>query len=319
MREAVARYSVPPYNVKYWELWNEQDVDPSLVPGDSGFGCWGDNADPYYGGGEYAAMLKQVYPAMKQADPAARVMTGGLLLDCDPTQPPAGKDCKPARFLEGMLRAGGGDSFDILVYHAYNFWSPGTQDWDRESVAWKHRGGSLLGKLDFLRKVQAQYGVNKPILMNEGGLLCYPGGVCPNNQFYADQANYVVRLYARTWANGLLGASWYTLDGPGWREGGLLDASQAPRPAYQTLKFMANLLKDATYANQLSNNQLEGYAFRKGNATYQVYWTNDGTARSVGLPAGTSAVYDKLGQRITPSGGSINVGFEPIFIQVGTP
>ena len=40
MYEAVQRYSVPPYNVKYWELWNEPDIDPSLVDQDSEYGCW---------------------------------------------------------------------------------------------------------------------------------------------------------------------------------------------------------------------------------------------------------------------------------------
>ena len=54
MRDLVARYSVPPYNIKYWEIWNEEDVDPSLVGPTSGFGCWGDATDPYYGGGGYA-------------------------------------------------------------------------------------------------------------------------------------------------------------------------------------------------------------------------------------------------------------------------
>ncbi len=29
--EAVARYSQPPYNVKYWELGNEPDVDPAIL------------------------------------------------------------------------------------------------------------------------------------------------------------------------------------------------------------------------------------------------------------------------------------------------
>ena len=31
--------------VKYWEIGNEPDVDPALVPGDWEFGCWGDQTD----------------------------------------------------------------------------------------------------------------------------------------------------------------------------------------------------------------------------------------------------------------------------------
>ncbi|RMF45718.1 MAG: hypothetical protein D6755_07625, partial [Anaerolineae bacterium] len=93
MQAVVTRYSQPPYNVHYWELGNEPDIDPGIVPfKDSGImGCWGDASDPYYGGGYYAEMLKVVYPAIKAADPQAQVLIGGLLLDCDPADP----DCTP--------------------------------------------------------------------------------------------------------------------------------------------------------------------------------------------------------------------------------
>ena len=42
----VARYQGPPFNVRYWELGNEPDADPTLVPADAGYGCWGDIEDP---------------------------------------------------------------------------------------------------------------------------------------------------------------------------------------------------------------------------------------------------------------------------------
>ncbi len=89
--ELVLRYSAPPYSVKYWELGNEPDIDPSLVTPDSIYGCWGDKGDPYYGGGYYARMLEQVYPQIKSADPESQVLVGGLLMDCDPVNPPEGK------------------------------------------------------------------------------------------------------------------------------------------------------------------------------------------------------------------------------------
>ena len=320
MRDLVTRYSGPPYNVKYWEIGNEPDVAAALVAGNESFGCWGDDNDAYYGGGYYAEMLKRVYPAVKQANPSAQIVLGGLLLDCDPTRPPAGKDCKPAKFLEGIFRNGGAGAFDIIAYHTYNYYSPRPVDWERQNPAWLHRGGSLLGKLDFLRAVQAQFGVQKPIIMNEGGLLCYPGSAtCPGPEYNNAQANYVVRLYTRAWAHGLLGAVWYTLDGPGWREGGLLDAAQAPRPAYNTLKFLSSTLKSATFTRRLGSGALEGYAFRRGATSYQVYWVNDGSTVPVGLPAGTTAVYNKAGQRMDAAGSAVQVGFEPVIIEVTTP
>ena len=45
------------------------------------FGCWDDPEDAYYGGEYYAEMLKVVYPVIKEADPEAKVLFGGLLYE----------------------------------------------------------------------------------------------------------------------------------------------------------------------------------------------------------------------------------------------
>lgn len=91
--ELVTRYSQPPYNVHYWELWNEPDVAVTGSKPDQLFGCWGDPEAADFGGGYYAEMLKWAYPAIKAADPQAQVLIGGLLLDCDPDSPLEGRTC----------------------------------------------------------------------------------------------------------------------------------------------------------------------------------------------------------------------------------
>ena len=68
VNDAVARYSAPPFNVKFWEIGNEPDINHKLAPPDFIYGCWGDDQDGYYGGGFYADMLKAVYPEIKNAD-----------------------------------------------------------------------------------------------------------------------------------------------------------------------------------------------------------------------------------------------------------
>ena len=332
MAEAVRRYSQPPYNVRYWEIWNEPDVAYQIAQPEWPFGCLGDFTDPYFGGGDYAEMLKRVYPAMKAANPGVQVIFGGLLLDCDPESPPPGKDCSSGRFLEGALRNGGAAYFDILAYHAYPHW--GRLDWDRLTPpadwdllhpSWKHRRGILLGKLDFIREVLARYGVDKPIIMNEGGLLCHPlnpecnEGGAYEEEFRDAQANYAVRLYVRGWANGLDGVVWYTLNGPGWRQGGLLDENQQPRPAYTTVKFLADLLDGAEFERALptGTDLLEAYAFRRGQASVYVYWRNDNQVTHLELPAGTTAVYSYRGERIIPADNRVTVGFGPVIVVVG--
>jgi hypothetical protein len=318
MADLVARYGAPPYNIRYWEIGNEPDAPTNGPVGESIFGCWGSERDPYYGGGAYAAMLKQVYPAIKQARPDAQVLLGGLLLDCDPTNAAATSPCLAGKFFEGVLRNGGGAAFDIVSYHAYAYWELAKADFDLASRGWKHRGGVLLGKLDFLRSTMRQYGVDKPVMMTEGGLLCYgKNPVCPPNGFYNDQANYAIRTYTRGWANGLMGVLWYTLNGEGWHDGGMLDAAQQPRPAYQTARFLRGLLDNASYEGQLSNGALEGYRFRKGGLTYLVYWTNDLTTVEIPLVAGTRAVYNMFGEQLAPVPTSLSVGYEPRIIEIG--
>ena len=335
MGELVARYSRPPYNVIYWEIWNEPDIDSVLLtpgqhPAIQLFGCWGDGSDPYYGGGYYAEMLKKVYPAVKNANPAAQLLIGGLNLDCDPTAPPEGLSCLPAKFLEGILQNGGGNYFDIVSYHGYAFWWPSfgfSGDWDLQHLTWSHRGGVVLGKADFIREVLAQYKLEKPLILTEASLACYdsnqycqcndPNTECLQDEFLAAQANYAVRLYTRLWANGLLGATWYQLNyNGGWRHTDLLDQNQDPKAAYITVQFLATLLEGAAYTGSLSTSTVEGYSFRKGETEYQIYWTNDlATTAPLSLPENTQVVYNKLGQHITPSGMSIMVGFEPIIIE----
>ena len=315
MGELVARYSQPPYNVTHWELGNEPDVDPDLVSGGAPFGCWGDEADPGYGGAAYAAMLKAAYPAIKAADPAAQVLLGGLLLDCDPERQYA-QPCLAGRFLDGVLAAGGGDYFDIAAYHSYMYWGPDRRDWDQGLQKWDHRGGGLLGKLDLVRDTLARYGYVKPVVMNEGGLLCYNSNpACGPAGFYEDQANYLVRLFARSLAADILTSTWFTLNGPGFSESGLLDRQQRPRPSFNAARFISPIIAGARYVEGGVEGGLERHTLRTADALYTIAWTNDGSTASLPLPPGVRAAYTMMGEPLTldPSAPA-SVGFAPVII-----
>jgi hypothetical protein len=326
LSEAVKRYSIPPYNVKYWELGNEPDVDPSLVSPNSVFGCWGDQNDPYYGGGYYAEMLKSVYPAIKSADPEAKVLIGGLLLDCDPTQPPEGKDCKPGNFLEGILRNGGGDFFDAVSFHGYAAYIgptsgiPNELFFDDHHPSWEHRGGVVIGKVDFLRQVMAAFNLDKPIFHTEGALLCSEHNPTdcdpPGEDFYDSQADYVVRMYVRNWVNGVSGTIWYQFEGPGWRYGGLLDENQNPKPAYDALRFLITELSDAEFSGVLAQfDALAGYEFISPEKRIWVLWSPDEIDAQIQLPENVLSVFDKFGNDITPDGADITVS-NPIYLEL---
>ena len=324
LQALVQRYSYPPYNIKYWELGNEPDIDPTLLtdPG-SGYGCWGDENDPFYGGGYYAEMLKVAYPAIKAVDPTAQVLVGGLLLDCDPTHPPEGKDCKPAKFLEGILRNGGGPFFDIVDFHGYPVYSSSTPGgelyYDAHYPSWEARGGVVLGKVSFLRERLAINGVTKPVMHTEGSLICPDGNSVdcnpPGEAFFQAQADYVVWLYVRNWAAGLKGTIWYQFNGPGWRNGGMLDENQDPRPAYYALDFLTKELKGATYVAPVAQfPSLVGYEFKTAAKKIWVLWSPDAGQYSIQLPGGVLHVYDKYGTDITAAGSEVNVK-SPIYVE----
>ena len=314
----VKRYSQEPYNIQYWELGNEPDVDPAWVEPRQIFGCWGDVHDPYYGGGYYAEMLKVAYPAIKAADPRAQVLIGGLLLDCDPTHPPQDKNCKPAKFLEGILRNGGGSYFDIVGFHGYPLYA-GNLKWEELDPTWAARGGVVLGRIDFLREVMATYDVDKPLMHTEGGLLCHPNSpFCnpPEPEFYQQQADYVIWLFVRNWAQGLKATIWYHFEDAGWRYSGLLDENQQPKPAYDALKFLAQELDGATYEKAITRYPgLRAYEFSASGKKVWVLWSPDEQPQVISLPENADKAYDKYGMSLTPVEGEVTVK-SPIYVEL---
>lgn len=320
MGDLVARYSIPPYNIKYWEIGNEPDIDPELVSPDSLFGCWGNKQDAYYGGGYYAEMLKRIYPTIKFVDPEAQVMIGGLLLDCDPTNPPQGKDCKPSLFLEGILENGGAVNFDIVSFHGYPAYN-GTLQNDENFPAWQKRGGVVMGKINFLREELAKFGITKPLMHTEGSLLCPEWNtlLCnpPVDDFYEKQADYLVRLYIRNWAADIYGTIWYQYEGPGWRYSGLVNADESPRPAYTALKYLNREL-DLSVFNRTVNQYIyiQGYEFIKYGMNVWVLWSMDEKVHTIELPSNTLNVYDKYGNPIIPEDRKIDV-LSPIYVELG--
>lgn len=313
MTMLVQRYSVPPYDVKYWEIGNEPDVAPELVAADSGFGCWGDSQNPYYGGGYYADMLKVVYPAIKSVDPEAQVLIGGLLLDCDPYNPPEGKDCLSSRFLNGILGNGGADYFDYVNFHGYPFYHEQSLHMEWETPGWEKRGGVVAGKIDYLREVMAQYSVDKPIILTESALTCPEWNQVdcapPDEGFFDTQADYVVRLFVRNWALDVSSTIWYSFEGEGWRYGGLVGSdANNPKPAYRAFQYMNDKLRDLTWVGEAHYpSGVEGHIFSGSDYQTWVVWSQDESPQTIDLPPNLLSIYDKFGQEVSADGSQITV------------
>jgi len=328
MGQLVERYKTDEYNVHDWEIGNEPDVDSDLVPVDNIFGCWGDNDDPYYGGQHYGEMLKVVGAAIKQADPTARVWIGGLLLARPDSAPNPncsipGK-CRPELFLEGILRASAASSFDIVGYHAYPYYLGVKVDPDNGNQygPWYSWGGWTVGKPRFLRQVMQAYNADKPMMITELALMCYESATfCrpAGDGFFQMQADFVGRSFVRAIAENISGGYWYTLEGPGWRYTGLLNAG-TPNPGFIAYKQLTNQLKDSRYVGTLDyGSEIEAYAFETPLKRVQVLWAKSDTTVNVILPGNKYiSAYDRDGDLITPqpigSDYQIPVGFSPVYI-----
>jgi len=102
MGDMAARYP----SIRYWELWNEMDgAFTDLFGANAGI--------PLVERGKlYAEMLKLTAPAIREANPQALILTGGMT--------------DVSEFPRGIYEGGGREHFDIMNIHTYGvpvFWS----------------------------------------------------------------------------------------------------------------------------------------------------------------------------------------------------
>ncbi len=329
MHDVVLRYSQPPFNVKYWELGNEPDIDPKLVPPNQIFGCWGDRKAEYYGGEYYAEMLRVVYPQIKAADPQAEVLVGGLLLDCDPLNPPVSngreKDCSPALFLEGILRNGGGAYFDGVSFHAYDFYYDtvgyyGNANW---SSGWQQNGliPVTVPKSRYLKRLLTEFGHGDKFLINsETALLCgrdQNEPPCRSDQFQAVKSYYVAQSNAVALAEGLRANIWYHLV-RGWRASGLAADLSNRYPAYLAYQFSAEQLTGALFWGPAAEfDGVHGYKFVRdrgqGREEFWILWSLDGDSHPIALQTAPDQIFDVYGQLLERTT-SLEITMAPVYL-----
>lgn len=343
IQQMVAHFKSEEFNVHDWELGNEPDVDPDLpnFPIDSVYGCWGDIDDKYYGGKHYGKMLKFVTPYIRQEDPRAKIWFGGLVLSTpETTDPTLGK---PELFLKGVLEEGAENYFDILGFHGHTKYYGMMIDAEAFlSGPWNVWGGGIVGKIKYLRDMLAAYGVQKPLVINEIGVGCdtdqYDFCNPPIPRFYDYQADMLLRIALRVINQDVDGFTWYTLEGPGWRYQGLLDAGYNPQKAFVVYRELNRQIPDADYIGAVDyvpvgyiippdgKLPIEAYAFRKnGYKELHILWAKDNLTWKVLIPQEKFVnARMRVGDRIVtidpgaPVGGNyeLSVGFTPIFLTV---
>ena len=262
LTDAVNRYKGPPYNVKYWEIYNEEDMrDFGTI------GCLGDDVPAYVN------MLKAAYQAIKAADPYAQVLIGGLtMVDPVGTNP---------NFLAEVLANGGGNSFDIVSFHFYD--GQETADYTCADPPDCTIVG-LAGKAKKIRDVLEQYSLNKPLMVTEIAGRCFPKDQPCDEQDLEHQSSLVIKYNVRGMALGLQAIIWYTLDYPGFLHynTSLLDAQGQPKPAYRAYQTLSAELSNVRFVrtSNFGSPDVEGYVFQIDASPREIWvlWrTSSGT------------------------------------------
>lgn len=314
--DMVARYHQPPYEVTFFEFWNEPEVEAFL-------GCWGDPSDDYFGGEAYGRMLQAVYPAVKQAAPTAQVLTGGLLLDCDPrlgitlsTGEP--KDCRPGRFLEGALKAGAGAALDGVSYHGYDYYGGELGVYSNANfAAHSETTGSVSGpKAAYIRDLLAAAGVaNKYLINTEAGLIC-SGPTCSTYEFQSTKAWLAVEQAIQAFADGNIGNIWYSVYG--FRESAILRPDLSPYPVYYSFQFI-NMVLESTRTAQLTNldPDLFSYELNRSHDRMTVLWNRRNAEKLIHLDQLPSEIVriSLEGKPVSePLTQDVQVGPAPVFL-----
>jgi hypothetical protein len=310
MQAAVAYYGAEPFNVKYWELYNEPD-NGSVVHSEAGqLGYFGKEPKAY------VALLRAVYGPMKAVDPEAQIVFGGIAYDnWTDTGGPFVKD-----FLDRVLQQGGGNYFDVMNFHYF----------PRFRQVWAPYGQGIIGKAEYLRSKLNDYGVSKPIICTEAGLSSNPTDGGSTEQ----QSRYVPQLFARSMAARLQTTIWHHLIDDAdvsSQKFGLLNPDRSPKPAFYAYQTFAHQLSSAYYLRSITSergdsDQLEGYEFglRYQPSRLIVAWTNDYSSQALVLQTDQVVVVDKLGGEATVYDGddglvdgriSVDIGPSPVYIQ----
>ncbi|HXF61076.1 MAG TPA: hypothetical protein VNK95_05635 [Caldilineaceae bacterium] len=300
--------------IRHWEFYNEPDIGPQ--PGGSG---WGEH------GAQYAEMLKWVYPAVKNADAGAQVLFGGISYDWFTED--GGVFIRT--FLDDVLKAGGGDYFDIMNFHYY----------PSNRRAWtQSNSNGLVEKTAAVRAKLAEYGLDKPIAITEAGWHNNTGTVFDTSDEI--QSRYVVQLFTQAMALDVEVMIWWMLYDPTSYPfaTGLVTASDPPsvKPAYGVFQGAASRLQDAEFKATLTITEtkhpdVEAYRFYDPSLdhTFYVAWLNPvntvqarplqvagETAHLYGLDNVLSAFVRDADDGSTDGQVTVQVGGSPIYIVI---
>lgn len=235
--QVVERYDGDGYNdapgsprIAAWEIWNEPDIADTWLPA----------PDPV----RYGEMLRLASTAIKQADPTALVLNGGVM-----TFDAIGVDA----FMDQVVQVAGWDSFDVLSLHPWLIDHAPDAPYlinPRENF-----DVTLPGRLAMAQRWIERNGGGKPIWITEiGWSTCGAACEAPFARSYDEQADYLVRTFVLAAAAGVQHVNYFQLEDKfngkqqPWGPAALLHDDFSPKPAYHAFRTLATELHAAQYA-----------------------------------------------------------------------
>ncbi len=211
--------------IRYWALWNEQDI-----------GYW----NPYGNPEEYGRLLKAFVPAVHEADPDARVIYGG---QADPSRDFTKRALDTCQCASGI---------DVYAYHTY----PGYgQNMNPETMDYGAYGPESASKLrDFVKNYP---GIRRDIEFWDDEFNSIPAWKGSDESV---QAKYVPRGMIYNWAAGVKTFVWLltaATDGNEFDDFGIIHGLRylpddfTPRPVYSAIQNTNALFSDTKFDSSI--------------------------------------------------------------------
>lgn len=204
-----ARYG--PEGVNYFEIWNEENL----------VGSWAPTPDP----AAYTADLKAAYAAIKEVDPSAIVISGGLAPAANTST-----SYDPRTYLEDMYADGAKGSFDGVGDHPYSY--PATP---AEFETWS--GWSLMNQTSpSLRSIMAENGDSaKKIWITEFGAPTVGDNSVGEAGESTDLVEAIDQVRDLSWIGSLYIYTWEDVTSDASNGFGVLNSDATQKPAYSAV------------------------------------------------------------------------------------
>lgn len=309
----ITRYKAAPYNVLYYELWNEPDSLDTTRPDQ--VGCW-------LTAKSYIEMLQVVYPYVKDTSrhPEVYIINGGVADIGTWTQ----------EFITGrrnnvVVCNPGINYVDIFAYHAYEQIYRGAGSWR----LWPDSNPTkphFVYRLDLIKALidGANVSASKkliPIWMNEGGALGMgvsgTGGTDYDLIFRVAQSGFITYMLAYMVGEERLALyswwPWLTACGPYWSSSGVGIIAGDPwhyepytLPYWggiaEAFKFGIEFTAGCTHISTTKVGDVTTIKLLGANGKERWLMWNSGAPIKCSWPSGADAIYSSCGEQINPPG-----------------